>query len=215
MPSSSSASPVLHNLTYVLNENPIKSEPHGGSDFGGYPSLKQRNDSFDIKESMAVHCGFIKGSKPGHGTGFDFDESDLAELQQFHDIIVASAIFGNYDVIQQPHNISEEAKKNIPFYMFVDEETEAFMKNRSILSSSKRVGLWRIVVVHNVPYSDARRNGKLRGTLHFMVLFICRWFLKLIKKLLDYMISFPSYGFILKTFCHLRMLKPNCCYIAT
>ncbi|TYI42128.1 hypothetical protein ES332_A01G076400v1 [Gossypium tomentosum] len=161
MPSSSSASPVLHNLTYVLNENPIKSEPHGGSDFGGYPSLKQRNDSFDIKESMAVHCGFVKGSKPGHGTGFDFDESDLAELQQFHDIIVASAIFGNYDIIQHPQNISEEAKKNIPFYMFVDEETEAFMKNRSILSSSKRVGLWRIVVIHNVPYSDARRNGKV------------------------------------------------------
>ncbi|XVF04225.1 hypothetical protein REPUB_Repub05bG0064000 [Reevesia pubescens] len=161
MPSSPSASPVLHNLTYVHDENPIKSEPHEGSDFGGYPSLKQRNDSFDIKESMTVHCGFVKGSKPGHQTGFDFDESDLAELQQFHDIIVASAIFGNYDVIQQPRNISEEAKKNIPFYMFIDEETEAYMKNKSILDSSKRVGLWRIVVIHNVPYSDARRNGKV------------------------------------------------------
>ncbi|XP_022717120.1 uncharacterized protein LOC111275840 [Durio zibethinus] len=161
MPISQSASPVLHNLTYVHDENPIKSEPHGGSDFGGYPSLKQRNDSFDIKESMTVHCGFVKGSKPGYQTGFDFDESDHAELQQFHDIIVASAIFGNYDVIQQPMNISEEAKKNIPFYMFIDEETEAYMKNKSILDSSKRVGFWRIIVVHNVPYSDARRNGKV------------------------------------------------------
>lgn len=36
----------------------------------------------------------MKGSKPGHQTGFDFDESDLAELQQSHEIIVASAIFG-------------------------------------------------------------------------------------------------------------------------
>ncbi|XVE80136.1 hypothetical protein DITRI_Ditri14bG0115200 [Diplodiscus trichospermus] len=161
MPSSPSASPVLHNLTYVHDENPIKSEPHGGSDFGGYPSLKQRNDSFDIKESMTVHCGFVKGSKPGRQTGFDFDESDLEELQQFHDIVVASAIFGNYDIIQQPRNISKEAKKNIPFYMFIDEETEAYMKNKSILDSSKRVGLWRIVVIHNVPYSDARRNGKV------------------------------------------------------
>ncbi|XWS52066.1 hypothetical protein CRYUN_Cryun11dG0035400 [Craigia yunnanensis] len=161
MPSTPSASPVLHNLTYVHDENPIKSEPHGGSDFSGYPSLKQRNDSFDIKESMTVHCGFVKGSKPGHQTGFDFDESDLEELQQFHDIIVASAIFGNYDIIQQPRNISEEAKKNIPFYMFIDEETEAYMKNKSILDSSKRLGLWRIVIIHNVPYSDARRNGKV------------------------------------------------------
>ncbi|XVF18836.1 hypothetical protein REPUB_Repub11eG0057100 [Reevesia pubescens] len=161
MPSSPSASPMLHNLTYVHDENPIKSEPHGGSGFGGYPSLKQRNDSFDIKESMTVHCGFVKGSKAGHQTGFDFDEYDLEELQQFHDIIVASAIFGNYDVIQQPRNVSEEAKNNIPFYMFIDEETEAYMKNKSILDSSKRVGLWRIVVIHNVPYSDARRNGKV------------------------------------------------------
>ncbi|XP_052883837.1 probable hexosyltransferase MUCI70 [Gossypium arboreum] len=161
MPSSPSASPVLQNLTYVHDENPIKTEPHGGSDFGGYPSIKQRSNSFDVKESMTVHCGFVKRSKPGLQTGFDFDESDLAELQQFHDIIVASAIFGNYDVIQQPRNVSEEAKKNIPFYMFIDEETEAYIKNKSILESSKRVGLWRIVVVRNVPYSDARRNGKV------------------------------------------------------
>ncbi|TYH21402.1 hypothetical protein ES288_A04G041200v1 [Gossypium darwinii] len=161
MPSSPSASAVLQNLTYVHDENPIKTEPHGGSDFGGYPSIKQRSNSFDVKESMTVHCGFVKRSKPGLQTGFDFDESDLAELQQFHDIIVASAIFGNYDVIQQPRNVSEEAKKNIPFYMFIDEETEAYIKNKSVLDSSKRVGLWRIVVVRNVPYSDARRNGKV------------------------------------------------------
>nr|KJB81945.1 hypothetical protein B456_013G168400 [Gossypium raimondii] len=68
---------------------------------------------------------------------------------------------GNYDLIQQPRNISEEAKRNVPFYMFIDEETEAYMKNRSMLDSSKRVGLWRIIVIHNVPYSDARRNGKV------------------------------------------------------
>lgn len=57
MPSSPSQSPVLQNLTYVRDENPVKTELHGGSDFGGYPSLKERNDSFEIKESMKVHCG--------------------------------------------------------------------------------------------------------------------------------------------------------------
>lgn len=57
MPSSPSESPVLRNLTYVQDGDPIKIETHGGSDFGGYPSLKERNESFDIKESMAVHCG--------------------------------------------------------------------------------------------------------------------------------------------------------------
>lgn len=72
---------------------------------------------------------------------------------------------GNYDLLQQPQNISEAARKNIPFYMFIDEETEAYMKNSSILDSSKRVGFWRIVVVRNIPYSDARRNGKVNFDL--------------------------------------------------
>lgn len=71
------------------------------------------------------------------------------------------SLLGNYDIIQQPKNISEFSRKNVPFYMFIDEETEAYMKNSSVLGNSKRVGLWRIIVVRNVPYSDARRNGKV------------------------------------------------------
>ncbi|KAH9626016.1 hypothetical protein KSS87_006986 [Heliosperma pusillum] len=161
MPSIPSASPVLHNLSFIREENPTKNEPHGGSDFGGYPSLKQRNDSYDIQESMNVHCGFVRGSKPGRGSGFDIDEDDLSELDKYYDVIVASAIFGNYDVIQEPESISDFAKKNVPFFMFIDEETEDYMRNKSVLTSSKMVGLWRIIVVRNIPYSDARRNGKV------------------------------------------------------
>ncbi|KAL9236419.1 hypothetical protein vseg_011094 [Gypsophila vaccaria] len=161
MPSLPSESPVLRNLSFIHEENPTKSEPHGGSDFGGYPSLQQRNDSFDIQESMSVHCGFVKGSKPGRGSGFDIDEDDLSALDKYYDVIVASAIFGNYDVIQEPENISDDAKKNVPFFMFIDEETEEYMRNKSVLTSSKMVGPWRIIVVHNIPYSDSRRNGKV------------------------------------------------------
>ncbi|KAL2331429.1 hypothetical protein Fmac_019010 [Flemingia macrophylla] len=161
MPSSPSKSPILRTLTYAHDENPVGSELHGGSDFGGYLSLEERDAAFDIKETMTVHCGFVRGNRPGRLTGFDFDEADLLELDQYHDVIVASAIFGNYDVIQQPRNISSEAKKNIPFYMFIDKETEMYMKNASILSSSRRVGLWRIIIVHNIPYADSRRNGKI------------------------------------------------------
>jgi hypothetical protein len=76
-------------------------------------------------------------------------------------IIAPSHLPGNYDVIQQPRNISRQAKKNIPFYMFIDKETEIYMRNASILDSSRRVGLWRIIVVRNIPYADSRRNGKV------------------------------------------------------
>ncbi|XP_059659084.1 probable hexosyltransferase MUCI70 isoform X2 [Cornus florida] len=160
MPNDPSFSPVLKNLTYIHEDNLTRSE-FGGSDFGGYPSLKQRNDSYDIRESMSVHCGFVRGNKPGRHTGFDIDDSDLLDMQQCHGVVVASAIFGAYDLIQQPKNISEDAKKSVCFYMFVDEETEAYLKNSSALESDKRLGLWRIVVVHNLPYTDPRRNGKV------------------------------------------------------
>ncbi|KAF6155842.1 hypothetical protein GIB67_039173 [Kingdonia uniflora] len=162
MPRFPSSSPILRNLTYVNEEISVKTETFGGSDFGGYPSLRQRSISFDVKESMNVHCGFVKGSTPGRQTGFDIDDIDLLAMDQCQGIVVASAIFGNYDIIQQPKNISEAAKNNVCFFMFVDEETEVYMKNTSvILDDTKKVGIWRVVVVYNLPYADARRNGKV------------------------------------------------------
>lgn len=57
MPNAPSFSPVLKNLTFIHEDTLTKSE-FGGSEFGGYPSLRQRNDSYDIRESMSVHCGY-------------------------------------------------------------------------------------------------------------------------------------------------------------
>ncbi|KAK8941337.1 hypothetical protein KSP39_PZI010779 [Platanthera zijinensis] len=161
MPSWPSKSPVLKNLSYVIEENSISNESSGGSVFGGHPSLSQRNESFDIKESMTVHCGFVSGKKPGQRSGFDIDYDDLLEMDKCHGVVVASAIFGKYDVMQQPKNISEVSKRTVCFFMFLDEETEAYIKNSSSLDNTNRVGLWRIVVVRNLPYADSRRNGKV------------------------------------------------------
>ncbi|XWS18396.1 hypothetical protein CRYUN_Cryun32bG0040000 [Craigia yunnanensis] len=161
VPKVPSFSPVLKNLTYINEENLNKETEFGGSDFGGYPTLKQRDESYDIRESMNVHCGFVKGSKPGHGTGFDIDDNDLLEMEQCHGVVVASAIFGAFDIIQQPKNISEYSKQTVCFYMIVDEETEADLKTNGSLDESKKIGVWRIVVVHNLPYTDGRRNGKI------------------------------------------------------
>lgn len=160
IPATPSFSPVLKNLTYIHEENLTKSE-FGGSEFGGYPSLAQRNDSYDIRESMSMHCGFVRGVKPGLGTGFDIDDSDLLEMETCQGVVVASAIFGAFDLIRQPKNISDYSKKNVCFYMFVDEETEAFLRNSGAVDVNKKTGLWRIVVVRNLPYTDPRRNGKV------------------------------------------------------
>lgn len=74
---------------------------------------------------------------------------------------MVTPMLGNYDILQQPKNVSELARKNIPFYMFIDEETESYLKNSSVLESNKQVGLWKIIVVRNIPYNDSRRNGKV------------------------------------------------------
>nr|GEU82314.1 inner membrane protein OxaA [Tanacetum cinerariifolium] len=179
MPNSPSPSPVLHYLSYFHEETSTNTEPHEGFDFGGYPSLKQRNESFDIKESMTVHCGYQ--------TGFDIDVCDIVELEQYHDIIVASAIFGTYDVIQPPTKISEAASRDIPFYMFINEQTEAYMRNANALDYRIKVGMWRIIVVHNIPYTDSRRNGKVPKLLLHRIFLNVRYSIwidgKLLKKL--------------------------------
>ncbi|XP_051135845.1 probable hexosyltransferase MUCI70 [Andrographis paniculata] len=160
MPNASSFSPVLKNLTYIHEESLSKSE-FGGSEFGGYPSLKQRSESYDVRDSMSVHCGFVKGVKPGRQTGFDIDDADLQEMDNCRGIVVASAIFGAFDLIRQPKNISEYSQKNVCFHMFVDEETKIFLRNSSEIGNDNKVGLWRIIKVNNLPYSDPRRNGKI------------------------------------------------------
>lgn len=57
MPPLPSESFVIKNLNYVSEETLVMNESSGGSLFGGYPSLEQRNEYFDIKESMTIHCG--------------------------------------------------------------------------------------------------------------------------------------------------------------
>ncbi|XP_057416527.1 probable hexosyltransferase MUCI70 [Lotus japonicus] len=170
MPALPSPSPVLKNLTYIYEENLSRDGEFGGSDFGGYPTLKQRNDSFDIRESMSVHCGFIRGIKPGHNTGFDIDEADLHEMEQCDGVVVASAIFGNFDEINDPKNVSDHSRMTVCFLMFVDEVTEKYLRSSRKLAINKKVGLWRIIVARNLPYMDARRSGKIpKLLLHRMI----------------------------------------------
>lgn len=54
----------------------------------------------------------------------------------------------------------------------MDEETEAFLNNSSELRSDKKIGLWRILVVRNLPYSDPRRNGKVNLLKFVLGLFV-------------------------------------------
>lgn len=69
--------------------------------------------------------------------------------------------------------------------MFIDEVTETAMKSAGTLGSSKKVGLWRVVVVRNIPYEDARRTGKVRN-LNFGQ---CRFCLYITVWVRDYLVA--------------------------
>jgi len=73
---------------------------------------------------------------------------------------------GNFDEINEPKNVSDYSRKTVCFLMFVDEETEKYLGSSGRLGSSKKIGLWRIIVARNLPYADARRTGKVRITFY-------------------------------------------------
>lgn len=63
---------------------------------------------------------------------------------------------------QKLSQIGSYAKKNVCFIMFVDELTLATLSSEGHMPDENGfIGLWRIVVVKNLPYKDMRRAGKV------------------------------------------------------
>jgi Protein of unknown function (DUF616) len=60
IPIEPSPSPVLKNLDFISDENLVeRGTLNTGSSFGGYPSLLDRDLSYDIRDSMRIHCGYV------------------------------------------------------------------------------------------------------------------------------------------------------------
>ncbi|KAK1288392.1 hypothetical protein QJS10_CPB19g00117 [Acorus calamus] len=58
--------------------------------------------------------------------------------------------------------ITRSSKKNVCFVMFMDEDTlQALESEGQKLDGMGFIGLWKIVVVKNLPYTDMRRVGKI------------------------------------------------------
>ncbi|GMH26150.1 hypothetical protein Nepgr_027993 [Nepenthes gracilis] len=134
-----------------------QSEPH----FGGHQTLEEREESFYAK-NQTLNCGFVKGSG-AKSSGYDVDEKDKIYMNSCV-IVVSSCIFGSSDFLRRPSSklISEYSKKNVCFIMFLDEQTLSKLSSEGhIPDESDRIGLWRIIVVRNLPYEDMRRTGKV------------------------------------------------------
>lgn len=130
--------------------------------FGGHQTLEEREQSFHAK-NQTLHCGFVKGPPGYPSTGFDLDDKDR-EYMNTCKIVVSSCIFGNSDFLRRPASktISEFSKKHACFIMFVDKQTLSKLSlEGSVPNDGGNIGLWRIVVVRNLPYKDMRRTGKV------------------------------------------------------
>lgn len=58
--------------------------------------------------------------------------------------------------------ISEFSKRNVCFVMFVDEQTLSKLAGEGHVPDKQGfVGLWKTVVVSNLPYTDMRKTGKV------------------------------------------------------
>ncbi|XP_024365499.1 probable hexosyltransferase MUCI70 isoform X2 [Physcomitrium patens] len=149
-------------LSYVQSEVRPLRDPNWVAKFGGHQSLEEREKSF-YAEDQTLHCGFVKAPDGEPWTGFELSESDKEYLDTCH-IAVSSCIFGAWDNLRTPTNkkMSNSSKARVCFVMFVDQKSLDAIKQDGQTPNDKGIlGLWKIVLIKNLPYQDGRRNGKI------------------------------------------------------
>ncbi|KAG1328126.1 hypothetical protein COCNU_01G020600 [Cocos nucifera] len=130
--------------------------------FAGHQSPQEREESYYARDQI-INCGFVRGPKGSPSTGFDMAEDDVRYMSRCH-IAVSSCIFGKSDNLRTPYNkvVTRLSRKNVCFIMFVDEITlQTLLSEGQKRDNSGFIGLWKIVVVKNIPYTDMRRVGKI------------------------------------------------------
>ncbi|KAJ6877928.1 hypothetical protein NC651_030617 [Populus alba x Populus x berolinensis] len=151
---------------FSLQYTEIEEKPDGQEQweprFAGHQRLHEREESF-LAHDQKINCGFVKGSEGSSSTGFDLAEDDASYISRCH-IAVISCIFGNSDRLRSPADkmVTRLSRKNVCFVMFMDEVTfQTLTSEGHIPDRAGFVGLWKIVVVKNLPYNDMRRVGKV------------------------------------------------------
>ncbi|KAK6938757.1 Protein of unknown function DUF616 [Dillenia turbinata] len=124
--------------------------------FTGHQSFNQRDKSFEVKETAAVHCGFF--SENG---GFKISEEDKSYMKTCK-VVVSTCAFGGGDNLYQPIGMSEASLKKVCYVAFWDEITLSIQESGgNKVGEDHYIGNWRKIVVRELPFSDQRLNGKI------------------------------------------------------
>ncbi|CAL9193252.1 uncharacterized protein LOC103989102 [Musa acuminata AAA Group] len=151
--------------SFSLQYTRIENRPNGLENweprFAGHQTLEEREVSF-IAQDQTINCGFVRGPTGSPSTGFDITEDDVKFMSSCH-VAVSSCIFGNSDRLRTPFSktITPLSRKNVCFVMFMDEITLKTLLSEGQKMENGVIGLWKIVVVKNLPYTDMRRVGKI------------------------------------------------------
>ncbi|XP_057829590.2 probable hexosyltransferase MUCI70 [Cryptomeria japonica] len=141
------------NSTYLKQS---ETESQNFNLFTGYQTLQERQESFKVRETMTVHCAFCSD----HG-GFDIDSEDKIFMNSCK-AVVSTCTFGGGDDLYQPIGMSQASLRKVCYVAFWDEITLLEQeKEGKKLSDNRTIGLWHIVVVRNLPFTDQRLNGKI------------------------------------------------------
>ncbi|KAK4352658.1 hypothetical protein RND71_028176 [Anisodus tanguticus] len=171
-------------LQYTETEDKPVDNANWEPRFAGHQSLEEREESF-LARNQKINCGFVGGPEGTPSTGFDLAEDDAKYISSCH-IAVVSCIFGNSDRLRIPVGkmVSRISKKNVCFVMFVDEATlKTLTAEGKMPDSMGFIGLWKIVVVKNLPFTDMRRVGKIPKLLSHRLFTSARYSIWLDSKL--------------------------------
>lgn len=126
-----------------------------GENFAGDPSLRERMASFQVQDTMQVHCGWCSGN------GFEIDAVDTAFMSTCR-VVVITCTFGGGDNLYQPIGFMNATVSKVCYVAFWDDVTKQTQEEAgNVLSPDRKIGLWRIVLVKNLPFADQRKNGKI------------------------------------------------------
>ncbi|GLT75278.1 hypothetical protein SLA2020_470140 [Shorea laevis] len=149
---------IVKKLTYIAEDKFANDESQSSPLFGGHQNWLQREESFKLKATIKVHCGFMKNG------GAEMDPADVEYVKKCQ-FVVASGIFDKYDIPHQPSNISECSKMLFRFLMVVDEVSLNFIKEnvttRKDSDGGPWVVIWCLILFKHQPYDEPRRNGKV------------------------------------------------------
>ncbi|EEE60000.1 hypothetical protein OsJ_12726 [Oryza sativa Japonica Group] len=143
-------------LLHLGDDDSSRTEISRFNSFTGYQTLNEREESFKMKELTTLHCGFYN-----ENGGFKVSDVDKDYMRSCS-VVVATCAFGGGDDLHQPIGMTEVSIKKVCYVAFWDEVTRAAQEEEgNKIGENLMIGLWRIILVRDLPFSDQRLNGKI------------------------------------------------------